>query len=257
MQVIWLYTIVSVFLVSLISFVGLLTFGMRAERVRTLLIYFISFAAGALFGDAFFHIIPEIVRTQGFGFYVSISFLGGIVLFLIIEKIIHLQQYHSHGAEGHSDESNDRIRPFVFTNLFGDAIHNFGDGLIVGASYLVSIPVGIATTFAVAFHEIPHEIGNFSILVHGGLSRGKALLINFCTGLVAIGGAIVALILGGYVEEVQRFVLPIVAGGFIYVAGSDLIPELHKESDNLTKVLLQLIVFVLGIALMALLLLME
>jgi zinc and cadmium transporter len=253
----WTYTLVSVFLVSLISFVGLFTFGMKAERVSTLLIYFVSFAAGALFGDAFFHIIPEIVRTQGFGFSVSISFLAGIVLFLIIEKAIHLQHYHLHGAEDHSHEPSGRLQPFVFTNVFGDAMHNFGDGLIIGASYLVSIPVGVATSFAVAFHEIPHEIGNFSILVHGGLSRGRALLVNFCTGLVAIAGALVALVLSGYIEGIQRFVLPVVAGGFIYVAGSDLIPELHKESDSFRKVLLQLVVFILGIALMAVLLLME
>jgi zinc and cadmium transporter len=257
MQIIWFYTLASVFVVSLISFVGLFMFAMKPDRVKTLLIYFISFAAGALFGDAFFHIIPEIVRTEGFGFYVSLSFLGGIVLFLIIEKIIHLQHYHSHGPEDHSREVYGRIRPFVFTNVLGDAIHNFGDGLIIGASYLVSIPIGIATSFAVAFHEIPHEIGNFSILLHGGLSRVRALFVNFCTALIAIVGALVALILSNYMEGIQGFVLPIVAGGFIYVAGSDLIPELHKQSDNFKKVLLQLIVFILGIALMGLLLLKE
>jgi zinc and cadmium transporter len=258
MRVTWLYTLSSVFGVSLISFVGLFTFGMRSEHVTALLIYFISFAAGALFGDAFFHLIPEIVRTQGFGFSVSVSFLGGIVVFLIIEKSIHLQQYHSHGTEGHAhEEPEGKIRPFVFTNIFGDTIHNFGDGVIIGASYLVSVPVGLATTFAVAFHEIPHEIGNFSILVHGGFSRGKALFVNFLTALVAVIGAVVALALSDYVDGIQRFVLPIAAGGFIYVAGSDLIPELHKESDSLRKIFFQLLVFILGIALMALLLLLE
>lgn len=257
MRVVWLYTLVSVFLVSLISFVGLITFGMKAERVRTLLIYFISFAAGALFGDAFFHIMPEIARTQGFGFYVSVSFLGGIVLFLIIEKGIHLQQYHSHGIGDHTHEPVGRLEPFVFTNLFGDAIHNFGDGLIVGASYLVSVPIGIANTCAVAFHEIPHEIGNFSVFVHGGLSPVRALFLNFLSALFAVAGAVVALVLSRYASGIQHFMMPVVAGGFIYVAGSDLIPELHKESDSLKKIFLQLVVFVAGIALMALLLLIE
>jgi zinc and cadmium transporter len=254
----WLYTFLSVFGVSLISFVGLFTFSMRAERLRTVLIYFISFAAGALFGDAFFHIIPEVVRTQGFGFYVSLSFLIGIIIFLVIEKSIHLHQYHTHGIEDHGREAPDgRLRPFVFTNMFGDAIHNFGDGLIIGASYLVGVSVGLATTFAVAFHEIPHEVGNFSILVHGGFSRGRALFVNFLTALVAVVGALAALLLSDAIGGIQQFVLPVAAGGFIYVAGSDLIPELHKESDDARKVFFQLVVFVLGIALMALLLLIE
>jgi zinc and cadmium transporter len=258
MHAAWIYTLLSVFGVSLISFVGLFTFGMRAEHVKTILIYFISFTAGALFGDAFFHIIPEIVRTQGFGFPVSLSFLVGIVIFLVVEKSIHLHQYHSHGVEDHGRKApEERLRPFVFTNILGDIIHNFGDGLIIGASYLVSVSVGLATTFAVAFHEIPHEVGNFSILIHGGFSRGRALFINFLTALVAVVGALAALLLSDAVGGIQRYVLPIAAGGFIYVAGSDLIPELHKESDDIKKVFFQLVVFVLGIALMALLLLIE
>jgi zinc and cadmium transporter len=254
---IWLYTFLSVFCVSLISFVGLFTFGMRTERLRSLLIYLVSFAAGALFGDAFLHIIPEVVERQGFELPVSLSFLAGIVLFLVIEKSIHLHQFHPLEAEENGRGLTNRLRPYVFTNLVGDAIHNFGDGLIIGASYLVSVPVGIATSFAVALHEIPHEIGNYSILVRGGMSRAKALLVNFLTALLAFCGALIALLLSRYAEGVQNLVLPIAAGGFIYVAGSDLIPELHKESDTLRKVLLQLLVFVGGIALMASLLLLE
>lgn len=257
MKLVWLYSMVSVFLISLTSFFGLFAFGMKPERLKTLLIYFVAFAAGALFGDAFFHMIPEIVRTQGFGFYVSLSFLGGIVLFLVIEKIIHLLQYHSHGAEAHSQELTGRLRPFVFINVIGDGIHNFGDGLIIGTGYLVGIPLGVATAFAVVFHEIPHELGNYSVLVHGGLSRGRALFVNFLTALLAVVGVVVALVLRDYVEGAQHFILPIVAGGFVYIAGSNLIPELNKESVNLKEVLLQLAVFILGIALMALMLLME
>jgi len=260
--VVWTYTLLSVFAVSLVSFVGLLTFGMKTERLRSLLIYFVSFAAGALFGDAFFHIIPEIVETQGFGFSVSLALLGGIVIFLIIEKAIHLHQFHllegeGFGEPGHGNRPGNRIQPYVFTNLVGDAVHNFGDGLVIAASYFVSVPVGVATTFAVALHEIPHEIGNFSILVHGGFSPGRALLLNFLTALLAFLGAFVALVLSRYSEGIQNLVLPVAAGGFVYVAGSDLIPELHKESDTLKKVLLQVAVFVAGMGLMALLLLLE
>jgi len=248
MNIIWIYTLLSVLAVSLVSFVGLLSFGIRAEKLKVILIYFISFAAGALFGDAFFHVIPEIAKEQGFEFYVSVYFLLGIIIFFLVEKFVHWQHYHSPAI-------SQGIKPFAYVNLIGDVVHNFGDGLIIGASYLASVPVGIATTIAVAFHEIPHEIGNFSVLLHGGFTRNKALVVNFITALFAVIGALFALILSRFVANTQNILLPIVAGGFIYIAGSDLIPELHKdEPHTLGKSLLQTLCFVLGMALMAMLL---
>jgi zinc and cadmium transporter len=140
-------------------------------------------------------------------------------------------------------------------NLVGDGLHNFIDGLIIVGGYLVSIPAGIATTIAVLLHEIPQEIGDFGILVHGGFTKWKALLLNFLSAVFAILGALFALWIGNYVNNVENILVSIAIGGFIYIAGSDLIPELHKESHSFMKSLLQAFVFVLGILVMYALLL--
>ena len=148
------------------------------------------------------------------------------------------------------------VHSFAVMNLIGDAVHNFIDGLIIVAGYLVSIPVGIATSLAVIFHEIPQEIGDFGVLIHGGYSKGKALFFNFIVSLTAVLGAIIALIMNNYFENITMFLLPFAAGGFIYIAGADLIPELHREV-KIKKSLLQLVSIVLGIAVMYSLLFLE
>jgi zinc and cadmium transporter len=137
-------------------------------------------------------------------------------------------------------------------NLIGDGIHNFLDGMIIGASYAVSLSIGIATTLAVILHEIPQEIGDFGILLHGGLTRKKALFFNFLTATLAIAGTVISLVIGTQVKKYSLILLPVTAGGFIYIAGSDLIPELHKEL-SLPKSIMQFISMLFGIAIMALL----
>ncbi len=254
---IWLWSIASVVIVSLISLIGLSTFGIKTETLKKFLIYMLAFSAGALFGDAFIHLIPGIVKKQGsFGLFPSISLLSGIVLFFIVEKFIHWQHCHI-------PVSKEHIHPFTYMNLVGDGVHNFIDGLIIAGSYLVNLQIGIATTLAVVFHEIPKEMGVFGVLVHGGFSRGKALALNFLTALIAVSGTIIALLIGSEVADITTSILlPIAAGGFIYIAGADLIPELHKEtashsSPQVAASLLQLLAFVSGIGVMALLLLLE
>ncbi|MFH1284862.1 MAG: ZIP family metal transporter [Candidatus Peregrinibacteria bacterium] len=246
---IWLFSLVSVAVVSLISLVGVLTLPVRAERLKNILIYMISFSAGALLGDAFIHLLPEIVEETGFTIYVSLFVLSGIAVSFIIEKIIHWRHCHHPTTENHP-------HPFAWMNLFGDGVHNLIDGLIIGGSYLVSVHVGIATTLAVILHEIPQEIGDFGVLLHGGFSRKKALLVNFLTALTAVLGVVIALLVGIYVENITVFLIPFAAGGFIYIASSDLIPELHK-TVKVAHSLIQFLLFACGIALMMLLLLNE
>lgn len=249
MSATWLYSLGSVIVVSLISLVGLFTLSFRAERLKKILIYMISFAAGALLGDAFFHLLPEIVEEQGFGVNISLYILSGIAFFFIVEKIIHWRHCHH-------PITKDHPHPFAWMNLFGDGVHNFLDGLIIGAAYIVSLPVGIATTIAVILHEIPQEIGDFSILIHGGFSRAKALFLNFFSALLAVLGAVIALLSSTRTEGLTTFLVPFAAGGFVYIALSDLIPELHKEEDW-RKSVLQLFAFAIGIAIMFTLLLNE
>ena len=140
-------------------------------------------------------------------------------------------------------------------NLLGDALHNFMDGLIIAGSYLTSIPLGVSTTLAVVLHEIPQEMGDFSVLLKGGFTKSKALLYNFLTALSALLGALLVFIVGN-VPSLVDAIVPFTAGGFIYIATADLIPELHKETLP-TKSLVQLFGFVVGIAVMFALLFLE
>jgi zinc and cadmium transporter len=242
---VWLYTIISVIIISLISLVGIFTLSIKAKKLKTLLIYLISFSAGALFGDAFLHLLPEISQ-QGLTTQTSLLVLAGIGVFFFIEKIVHWQHCHHPITESH-------VHPFAIMNLIGDAVHNFLDGIIIGVSYLINIPAGIATTIAVALHEIPQEIGDFGVLIHGGYSKAKALMLNFVTALAAIIGAIIALTLNTYIPNIEQYLIPIAIGGFIYIAGSDLIPELHKDFET-RKSIYQLIALALGVLVMYLLL---
>ena len=207
-------------------------------------------AAGALFGDAMFHLLPQTVKETGFTATVSWYVLTGIMVAFVIEKVIHWTHCH------HIHETKQKAKPFAMMNLFGDAIHNFIDGVIIGASYLLGIPVGIATTLAVLIHEIPQEIADFGVLLHGGFSKRRALFFNFLTALTSVIGAITALLSSRMADNLTNFFVPFAAGGFIYIAGADLIPELHKET-NVKKSLLQFAAFAAGIGMMAVLLLLE
>ncbi len=248
MNEVWLYSLVSVLVVSLISFVGVIALSIKVERLKKILIYFISFSAGALLGDVFIHLLPQVAK-EGFSLEISGTILSGIFIFFILEKVVHWRHCHMPAEKGH-------VHSFAYMNLFGDGLHNFIDGLVIAASYIVSIPVGIATTLAVIFHEIPQEIGDFGVLIQGGFSKGKALMLNFASALTSVLGAIVALLISGYIGTIETILVSFAAGGFIYIAGSDLIPELHKET-TIKSSLIQALTFLLGILVMAVLLLFE
>jgi zinc and cadmium transporter len=242
-----IYAIASVVLVSLVSFIGVLSMSLSQKWLRALIIVLVSFSAGALLGDAFLHLLPEAVEVSGFTLAVSIGILAGIVFSFIMEKFIHWHHCHTPGEHHH--------HPVGYINLFGDAVHNFLDGIIIGASYLVSIEVGVATTLAVILHEIPQELGDFGVLLHAGFSRTKALLFNFLTALAAIAGVVITMFLA-QAEAFALMLVPFAAGNFIYIACADIIPELHKEVKTSTSVK-QFSFFLLGIVFMALLLLLE
>jgi len=244
---IWIYVVLSAFIVSLIALIGIVLAPIKLEKLKKFLIYFVSFSVGALFGGAFFHLLPEVVKKVGFTFSVSSLLIGGILLFFLLEKVVH---WHYNLGQFEKEHAH----PFTIMILIGGAFHNFLDGLVIGASYLVSLPVGIAITTAIALHKFPKEIGWFGVLVHGGFSKTKAITFNYLSSLFTIVGAVVALLASNYVENIQFFVIPVAVGGFIYLAGSDLIPELQKEY-GLRKSFLQFITILAGVLVMALLLL--
>lgn len=238
---IWLYSLGSVAVVSVVSLLGAALFSLRYEKIRKFIIYFVSLAAGALLGDAFIHLIPESFEKSDSTALISLSIIGGMLLFFILEKYIRWRHCHLPETEAH-------IHPVVSMNIVGDGVHNIIDGMVIAATYLVSIPVGVATTIAVLLHEIPQEIGDFAVLLHGGLSIKKALIFNFLTAILSFLGAIISLILGPYVQGYAQSLLPIMAGGFLYIAGSDLIPELHNHENKSSSVsVAQLIFMILGI----------
>ncbi len=246
---IYLYSIASVLVVSLVSLVGLFFLSMKEDTLKKYIGVFISLAVGALLGDAFIHIIPEALESSSNATITSILVIAGIFIFFILEKVLH---WHHHGE----DKDREHIHPVGKLVLFSDGIHNLVDGIIIGASFMISIPIGIATTIAVIFHEIPQEIGDFAVLLHAGYTKKRALWLNFISALMALVGVLIALVLGSIIDPFVIWFLPIAAGGFIYIAVADLIPELHKSKETWVSVQ-QIIAVILGVLAMVALTLLE
>lgn len=223
-------------IVSLISLVGIFTLLLKDKLLNRILILLIGFSAGALIGGAFLHLLPEALE-QADSHIVFLYLIVGFVFFFILEKYLHWRHCHKGVCTVHT---------FTYLNLIGDSIHNFIDGLVIGASFLVSIKFGIITTLALILHEIPQEIGDFGVLVYGGFSRAKALYYNFITALTCVLGTIAGYLISGQSLNFSPFLLPFSAGGFIYIAACDLVPELHKESE-LKKSAFSVLTFLSGI----------
>jgi zinc and cadmium transporter len=242
----WTSTILSLLMVSGLSLLGALFLSMPRHRLDKILIYMVSFAAGGLFGDAFFELVPEAYGRFGRGPLPALLILAGLMIFFVLEKFLRWRHCHMPASRQHP-------HPLAFMNLVGDAVHNFIDGLLIGASYLISPVLGLTTTLAVVLHEIPHEMGNFGVLVHGGFAPKKALFWNFSTALLALAGGVTALLVGGQYAGFADALVPLTAGGFLYVAGSDLIPELHQDCFRPQSSLGQFLCMLAGMGLLALL----
>jgi len=221
---------------ALLGFAGLFSFYMREDMVKKLAFYLTAFAGGALIGGAFFHLIPE--ASEFFEpLQMSILIVGGFVAFLAIEGYFHW--HHCEDCE---------IHPFTYTMIVGDAIHNTIDGLVMAAAFIVSIPLGITTALVIMGHEFPQQLGIFGVLIHGGFTRQKALFYSFLAQSTVIIGALLGFFLAASSEQFASMLLPIAAGGFIYIAGADLIPEVHKTKG--AAKILTFFTFILGLAFM-------
>lgn len=242
MNNIWINALVSTFIVSVVSFSGALFLSLNKKRLQKLVFVLVSFAVGALLGNAFFILIPESQELLANNLQVGLLVIVGIVIMFIIEKLIHWR--HNHNIEDVKHEA-----PLGYISLFTDGLHNFIDGILIASSWMVSPEIGVATTLAVIAHEVPQEISDFGILIHAGFSRKKALLFNFLAACTAILGALITLLTGTYLSDISTYILPVAAGGFVYLAGSDLLPELQREKSK-QKSLLQLMAIVAGLALL-------
>ncbi len=266
----WAYTLASVLVVSLVSLIGLLALSQDAARLRRFQLYLVSLAAGSLLGGAVLHLLPEAVDRLGTGLPFSLLLLGGFFGFFVLEKFLW---HHHHGTE-HAESAGERHRvhshdpmaerpvdeeagpearphPIVTMVLLGDGVHNFLDGMVIAAAYLADPTVGMVTTLAVVLHEVPQEIGDFGVLLHGGLSARQAVLFNFLSASTAILGAALVLLIGGRIQGLEAPLLTISAASFIYIAAADLIPELHRSREP-RQALPQLLMITLGLGLMVL-----
>jgi len=227
----------SVTIVSMVSFIGLLFVGMKEGVLGRVLMVLVGFASGSMIGAAFFDLIPESVET---GSSVWLFIVTGIMFFFVMEKFLYWRHCHDENCQVHS---------FAYLNLIGDGVHNFVDGALIAGSFLISASLGFTTTLAVVFHEIPQELGDYGVLVYGGFARKKALTYNFLSAATAVVGALTAYALSSQVQGLPALLVPFAAGGFIYVAATDLMPELHKRTQPRDS-LVQLLTLLAGIALM-------
>lgn len=228
--------LISVFIVSAISLIGIVTFLFKSKSLDKVFFVLVSFATGSLLGAAFLDLLPEAAGDAS-SLRIFGSVLFGIMLFFLLEKFLYW--YHCH--EGECD-----VHQFTYLNLVGDGIHNFLDGVIIASAFLTSTSVGVITSIAIVLHEIPQELGDFGVLVYGGFSRAKALAYNFVTALTSFLGAILAYFFLNQVKGVTPLMISVAAGGFIYIACTDLIPELNKDR-TLRRSIQQFILISLGI----------
>jgi zinc and cadmium transporter len=257
----WIYALGAVAVVSAVSLIGALALTLPGLRSHRFLLVLVAMAAGTLVGDSFFHLIPEASHSweeaglAAMGLWVVAGFLAFFTLEVIlrsrhahIEMVDEAERMHSSGGHG-GHHHHEVVQPYAWTNLVGDAVHNFLDGAVIAAAFLVDVPLGVATTIAVVIHEVPQELGDFAVLLRAGMSTRKALLFNFGSALLAVLGAVLVLVLPFDTEVVASYALPLIAGAFLYIAAADLIPELHHHSRGREASAL-LLAFIVGIAIM-------
>jgi zinc and cadmium transporter len=235
----------TTFVISLIAFVGALTLFLKERLLNKILMVLVAFSAGALVGGAFLHLMPEAIIEVGVDevsiLNVFLYLLLGFCIFFILEQLI---RWHHHHATTHPE-----IMPFSYLILIGDGLHNLIDGLVMAASFMVSFHVGIVTALAIALHEIPQEIGDFGVLVYGGFNRVKALILNYVSATTVIFGGIIGYLLYAWIGTSVVFLLPFAAGNFIYIACTDLIPEIRFK-ESLKKSLVRFCMFLTGMGFM-------
>jgi zinc and cadmium transporter len=264
----------SIFIIGLFSLIGLFMISWREKTLDRILFILVAFATGSILASALFDLIPESIHhleeliAEGLNlteFNVFSFIMLGYIVFFIIERFIYWFHGHAHekgeelicydsimeGSEANI-ESVKKIKNFAILNLVGDGLHNFLDGIIIMVAFLSGIGNGIIVTLAVLFHELPQEVGDFGILVYGGFSKKRALSFNFISAMIALLGGLFALLLSGILEIFNLFFLAFSGGGFIYLASTELMPELIAQKD-LKKSFIQTLIFIAGVVLIMIL----
>lgn len=274
---IWLYAMGSTILISAAPFFILYFVPVDdSKEKRPLLKVLLAFASGGLLGDAFLHLIPHAMvphdhsdhhhhshdhgeeHSHTHDMSVGLSVLSGIITFLVVEKFVRILNTghgHSHSSDKKkpSKEKKPEIKVAGYLNLAADFTHNFTDGLAIGASYIAGNAIGLVTTFTILLHEVPHEIGDFAILVQSGCSRKKAMMLQLLTAIGAIAGTTFSLVLRDNFDTIETWILPFTAGGFIYIATVSIIPELLEDSTtSYLQSLKEIVALLTGVGMMVL-----
>ncbi len=233
------WIVVGGILMSAIAMVGSVTLLMKPATLDRLLMPMVAFAAGSLIGGAFFHMIPAAIGDIDGVLNVGIGVVAGFTLFFVLEQLLHW--HHCHRA------SSDCKQPLTYLILIGDGLHNFVGGSAIAGTFLIDVRLGITSWLAAAAHEVPQELGDFGVLVHGGWSKRRALLFNVLSGLTFLLGGLVTYGLSFQMDV--SWLIPFAAGNFLYIGASDLVPEVNKHHD-LRLNAIHLVAFVLGLALL-------
>lgn len=239
-MIVW--PIVAALIVSAAAVIGstsILLLGRRAERAA---VWILSFAIGTLTGSAALHLLPEALHERPTR-EVMLLFIGGIVLFIALERAIRWRHTHVHG----DDEQHHHEQATAEVLLWGDALHNFADGIILGVTFSVSPQLGLIASIAIFAHEVPQEIGDFAVLLASGMPRRRALLLNYLSALTVVPGAIAAWLWSSSFRSAIGWLLPIAAGGFLYIALADLVPSIHHRRGRWSGVA-QIALITLGVA---------
>ncbi|NQU84096.1 MAG: ZIP family metal transporter [Parcubacteria group bacterium] len=231
--------LLSAFTISIISILGIFALFLKEKLLNKILLILVGLSAGAMMGGAFLHLIPEAVEKMEDSVLPYLLVVVGFTLFFLMEKILHWRHCHKGKCSVHT---------FGYLNIIGDSVHNFIDGLILAAAFIIDINLGIITAITIALHEVPQEMGDFGVLIYAGFKKTKALVLNYIAASTIILGAMLGYFLGGAPNFIN-YLLPFAAGGFIYIASADLLPELKKET-SWKKFLPSFIFFLLGFGLM-------
>ncbi|MCZ6602300.1 MAG: ZIP family metal transporter [Planctomycetota bacterium] len=222
-----------------LSMIGSVTLLLKQSTLEKVVLPLVAFSAGSLLGGAFLHMIPAAIEADGPSLSLFVWILVGFTFFLLLEQYLHW--HHAHTSSPESKE------PLTYLILVGDALHNFIGGIAVAGAFLIDTRLGVAAWLAAAAHEVPQELGDFGVLLHGGWSKSRALVFNALSGTTFLIGGIITYMASSVVDV--TFLVPFAAGNFIYVAASDLVPEVNKH-HQLRENMTHLASFIAGIALL-------
>lgn len=225
MENIWFSALASTVLVSLISLIGIFILFFKTKNLHRLLLVLVNFSIGALLGNSFFHLIPEAYAHITSSSLVAWLIIGGFLIFFLIDQLLKSYHLHSVGKE-------KSVKTYGYLSLYADGIHNLTDGILIAVAWMTSTTLGFSTTLAIIMHETPQEISDFGILIKAGFSKKRALLYNFLAAATSVLGTVLTLWVGHQVKELTVYILPIAAGGFIYLGAGSLLPEVLKETNK-------------------------